>query len=48
MNRMEIFSSALLTAFVITVLWIMLAGQAECTESGGQYVRGMFWFECVR
>lgn len=40
--------SALLFAAVLAVLAAMLAQRSDCQARGGHYVRGLFWFECVK
>lgn len=39
----------LIIAIVINcIVWGLVAAQGiECTDSGGTYVRGVAWFECI-
>jgi hypothetical protein len=33
----------------VVFLWVYLGiGYIECRDIGGQYVRGLFWMECVK
>jgi len=37
------------TALVVLVILLALGfGWHDCRLSGGQYVRGLFWMECIR
>lgn len=31
----------------LAVVVLMLEGYQDCTDLGGEYVRGMFWFKCI-
>lgn len=35
----------LVLAMAIVSLWV---GKIECDKSGGVYIRGLFWMECIK
>jgi hypothetical protein len=42
-------AAAFLVAIAILAILLGLAlGYRQCETSGGQYMRGLFWMECVR
>lgn len=36
-----------LLAFVVGILTVQIVGWVQCDDRGGDYVRGMFWMECI-
>ena len=48
MSRDELVGICIM-GFVLLVFFLCLASSAsDCSNEGGQLVRGVFWFECVR
>lgn len=37
-----------LIAAAIIVLMLLERGRRDCARERGQYVRGLFWMECIR
>lgn len=38
----------LITVFIVAVLIVLATGWRSCKRSGGTYVRGLVWMECIR
>lgn len=36
-----------LVAVTVAIMVAMGLGYVECRDAGGQYVRGLFWMECI-
>lgn len=44
LTRLEV----VIVTVVLLVLGVMFIGRRQCVASGGHYLRGLLWFECVK
>ena len=47
-DRQTIIGACVAVAFALVVFGFLWSGYSECNDQGGQYVRGLFWMECVK
>jgi hypothetical protein len=45
---MTMMGRVLTVVSIIVVLMLLFNGWRNCTRSGGRYVRGVFFMECIR
>lgn len=46
-KKSELLLLNIVGAFLLFVFINIAIGYVDCKDSGGSYVRGLFWFECV-
>ena len=48
MDKTEIIGATLAVVALIVIGSLLVSGYSECSEIGGDYVRGLFWMKCVK
>ena len=46
--KIEWFAVVVVMAILIPIFFYAVVGYKECTYEGGDYVRSLFWFTCIK
>ena len=48
MKFTKIIIGILIAALVIYIIAVLYSDSKACSEKGGELVRGIFWFKCIK
>ena len=47
-SKIEWFAVFVVMAILIPIFFYAVVGYKECTYEGGDYVKSLFWFTCIK
>ena len=47
-NKIDYFAVVSAIAALSIIFYFLLSGYSECSAIGGEYVKGLFWFKCIK